>query len=272
MARVPVSLIALAAAATVWGCGAPPRQGAGPRAQVAVRPEAPPPAPAPRREAAPRVGWAIQVGAFADVANAERLAAHLERAGVDAFYFRRESGLFTVRFGDYPTRAAAESEARRLQEEGTVTEWFVTPPAAPARRAPVDPRAPSAPPPRGDDLGAVAARTAERFVGIPYRWGGNNVVEGMDCSGFVRAVYHLVGVALPRTAAEQFRGGAPVERRNLRDGDLVFFGDGGRITHVGLYAGDGRFVHAPSRGQDIKTSSLDEPYFARVWAGGRRYL
>ena len=56
-------------------------------------------------------------------------------------------------------------------------------------------------------MGAIAARTAERFVGIPYRWGGNTVVDGMDCSGFVRAVYNLCGVNIPRTSREQFQTG-----------------------------------------------------------------
>jgi cell wall-associated NlpC family hydrolase len=122
-------------------------------------------------------------------------------------------------------------------------------------------------------MGAIAARTAERFVGIPYRWGGNNVVEGMDCSGFARAVYNLCGVNIPRTSAEQFRTGEGVDREGLRDGDLIFFGASeSQINHVGIYVGNGRFVHAPRRGDDIKISSLDEPYFTRKFMGGRRYF
>jgi cell wall-associated NlpC family hydrolase len=122
-------------------------------------------------------------------------------------------------------------------------------------------------------MGAIAARTAERFVGIPYRWGGDTVVEGLDCSGFVRAVYNLCGVNIPRTSAEQYRVGDEVARSELRDGDLVFFGAAtDRINHVGIYVGDGRFVHAPRRGDEIRVSSLEEKYFAERFVGARRYF
>jgi cell wall-associated NlpC family hydrolase len=122
-------------------------------------------------------------------------------------------------------------------------------------------------------MGGIAARTAERFIGIPYRWGGDNVVDGMDCSGFVRAVYNLCGVNIPRTSGEQFRTGEKVDRDSLKDGDLVFFGSSSeRINHVGIYVGNGRFVHAPRRGDEIKVSTLDEKYFAGRFVGGRRYF
>ncbi len=98
-------------------------------------------------------------------------------------------------------------------------------------------------------------------------------MEGMDCSGFARAVYNLCGVNIPRTSAQQFRTGEIVERQSLRDGDLVFFGASeSQINHGGIYVGHGRFVHAPRRGDDIKISALDEPYFTRRFVGGRRYF
>jgi cell wall-associated NlpC family hydrolase len=122
-------------------------------------------------------------------------------------------------------------------------------------------------------MGGIAARTAERFVGIPYRWGGNTVVDGMDCSGFVRAVFNLCGVNIPRTSGEQFQTGQGIDKTDLRDGDLVFFGDSAsRINHVGIYVGDGRFVHAPRRGDDIKVSRVDESYFEKRFVGARRYF
>jgi cell wall-associated NlpC family hydrolase len=122
-------------------------------------------------------------------------------------------------------------------------------------------------------MGAIAARTAERFVGIPYRWGGDNVVEGMDCSGFVRAVYNLCGVSIPRTSREQYTAGDHVSRDDLRDGDLVFFGSSeDKINHVGIFVGNGKFVHAPRRGEEIKISSVNDDYFEKRFVGARRYF
>ena len=95
----------------------------------------------------------------------------------------------------------------------------------------------------------------------------------MDCSGFVRAVYNLCGVNIPRNSREQFRVGENVGRVDLKDGDLVFFGSSeDAINHVGIYVGNGRFVHAPRRGDEIKVTSLDDPYFAKKYVGARRYF
>ncbi len=95
----------------------------------------------------------------------------------------------------------------------------------------------------------------------------------MDCSGFVRAVYNLCGVNIPRSSRDQFKVGDSVGREDLRDGDLVFFGSSeGSISHVGIYVGNGRFVHAPRRGDEIKTTLLDDPFFAKRFIGARRYF
>ncbi len=245
------------------------------------------------------LGYSIQVGAFSDVRNAERLTMKLQRKGIDAFYFKKDNGLYAVRFGDHPTADAARREAHRLVRDHLIGAYFIAEPRRVARHV-SEPswhrepdaslrRLPPTPPPlprqqapapvheartsHADDMGSIAARTAERFVGIPYRWGGDTVVDGMDCSGFVRAVYNLCGVNIPRTSREQYQTGEPVGRDELRDGDLVFFGDSAdSIHHVGIYVGNGRFVHAPKRGDDIKISSLAEAYYAREFVGAKRYF
>ena len=233
-----------------------------------------------------RIGHTIQVGAFAEVKNAERLTTKLQAKGIEAFYFRKENGVYAVRFGDYPSREAAKKQAQKLVAEKLIGGYFIaSPEAAPSPKrkepelraaTPTEVRRPTEPRPRprgGSDMGGIAARTAERFVGIPYRWGGDTVVDGMDCSGFVRAVYNLCGVNIPRTSAEQFRVGESIGRDELQDGDLVFFGASAeQINHVGIYVGGGRFVHAPRRGDDIKVSSLDEAYFDKKFVGAKRYF
>ena len=223
-----------------------------------------------------RVGFSIQVGAFAEVSNAERLSSRLQAKGIDAFYFKRDTGVYAVRFGDYPSREAARKAAQKLMAEKVIGPYFIASPensflskAEPQIRETSPPVKPK--PTR--DMGAIAARTAERFVGIPYQWGGNNVVEGLDCSGFVRAVYNLCGVNIPRTSREQFRTGDPIGRNDLLDGDLVFFGaSADDINHVGIYIGSGRFVHAPKRGDNIKISTVDDGYFSKKFIGAKRYF
>ncbi len=237
-----------------------------------------------------RIGFSIQVGAFAEVKNAERLTTALQSKGVEAFYFKKENGVYAVRFGDFPRKDAARRGAEKLVQEKVIGAYYIAPPfcATPAEKSdkPDKPEKPVGKPdkkpkkgeeciiPRGDrEMGGIAARTAERFVGIPYRWGGTTVVDGMDCSGFARAVFNLCGVNIPRTSGEQFQTGQTIGKGELRDGDLVFFGDSvNRINHVGIYVGDGRFVHAPRRGDDIKVSRVDESYFEKRFIGARRYF
>ena len=225
-----------------------------------------------------KLGYSIQVGAFSEVGNAERLTSRLQAQGIEAFYFKKENGLFAVRFGDFPTRKAAQRTAKMVTAEQGIESYFIAPPlkgTLPEPRKPDIPRR-QHPPATGsarDGMGSIAARTAERFVGIPYLWGGNTVVEGMDCSGFVRAVYNLCGVSIPRTSGEQFKVGRDVAKEELTDGDLVFFGSSEqKISHVGIYVGNSRFVHAPRRGDEIKISSLLENSFTKRYVGARRYF
>ncbi len=121
-------------------------------------------------------------------------------------------------------------------------------------------------------VGRAALRVALHYLGTPYQWGGSTPSTGFDCSGLVQYAYAQEGVQLPRVAAAQFDVGIHVARDDLRPGDAVFFADpDGYVHHVGLYIGDGRFVNAPETGEDVKISSLSDPYFAAQYAGARRY-
>jgi cell wall-associated NlpC family hydrolase len=116
-----------------------------------------------------------------------------------------------------------------------------------------------------------AVDLARAYMGTPYKWGGADPKTGFDCSGLLQYVYKQAGVNLPRTAAEQFNVGTPVDLQHLEPGDAVFFRDSSGIHHVGLSIGHGSFIEAPHTGDVVKVASLSDPYFARQFAGGRRY-
>lgn len=102
------------------------------------------------------------------------------------------------------------------------------------------------------------------LVGTPYRYGGNTPDTGFDCSGLIGYVYrHRVGTAPPRTVAQLSNWGQPVAASELRTGDLVVFGAGRAPTHAGIYVGEGRFVHAPSSGGDVRLDHLQSRHWAR---------
>ena len=129
------------------------------------------------------------------------------------------------------------------------------------------PSAASAPTP-----GLAVLRVAESRIGAPYRYGGAGP-DAFDCSGLVAYAHGQVGVAVPRTAAQQFAAATPVARRDLRPGDLVFFRLTGReVSHVGIYAGGDRFVHAPQSGGQVRMASLEDEVFRRGWAGAGRFV
>ena len=111
-----------------------------------------------------------------------------------------------------------------------------------------------------------------KLVGVRYRLGGNNEDQGLDCSGFVRLVFKdSVGASLPRTAKEMSEVGQQIDVSQLKPGDLVFFNTMRRtFSHVGIYIGDNRFVHAPSHGKDVRTDDMSFAYWAKRFTGARR--
>ena len=119
---------------------------------------------------------------------------------------------------------------------------------------------------------ALAALTeARKYLGTPYLWGGSKPSTGFDCSGLMQWAYHQAGISIGRVTTQQIHDGVAVDRQHLRAGDMVFFQDSsGYVHHVGMYIGDDKFLHAPHTGDVVKISSLDEPYYAHQFAGGRR--
>lgn len=116
--------------------------------------------------------------------------------------------------------------------------------------------------------------TAMSFIGVRYRYGGNNAATGFDCSGFVRHVYETtLGMALPHNAKQQSREGEKVAEDALRPGDLVFFHTLRRaFSHVGIYIGNGQFIHSPRPGERVQVENMDAPYWARRFDGARRLI
>jgi cell wall-associated NlpC family hydrolase len=121
------------------------------------------------------------------------------------------------------------------------------------------------PPPQAASRGARAVAIAERYLGVPYVWGGASP-SGFDCSGLVMYVYAQLGVHLPHFAAAQYRDGRHVRMDHLRRGDLVFFDS---LDHVGIYIGGGRFIHAPHTGDHVRISGLSG-WYAEHYAGATR--
>jgi cell wall-associated NlpC family hydrolase len=122
-------------------------------------------------------------------------------------------------------------------------------------------------------VGAVIVQQALAQVGAPYRYGGADPARGFDCSGLVSYAHSRAGISVPRTAAAQFAAARKVDPGALRAGDLVFFRlvPGSRaVTHVGIYTGQRRFVHAPQTGRNVGEASLDDPYYRERFAGAGR--
>jgi cell wall-associated NlpC family hydrolase len=185
---------------------------------------------------------------------------------LNAYYFVHRTGLYKVRFGDFPSKESASRKAEVVRAAGIIDEYYIVSPDDYALT-------------RSRKHGAgylrdEIVRTAERFIGVPYRWGGFSVDAGFDCSGLSMTVYRLNGLNLPRVSREQYKTGTPITRSQLLRGDLVFFATSGgrRVSHVGIYAGNGKFIHAPRKGKRIRAESLSNSYFRSRYLGARTYL
>ncbi len=222
--------------------------------------------PVTAKKELPRMGYTIQAGAFSRVENAARLTEQLCGRGLDATYFVAATGLYKVRFGNFASGDAAREAAINLKASGVIGEFYIVSPGeySVAKRQEYG----------ADYLREELVRKAKDFVGVPYLWGSADADRGFDCSGLAMTVYELNGLGLPRTASEQYDAGTFVEREDLRKGDLVFFdiSSEDKVTHVGIYAGDGRFIHAPGRGKTIRYDSLAGSYYLKRYAGARSYL
>ena len=150
------------------------------------------------------------------------------------------------------------------------TTQAVAPPPAPAQPVVARHRQRATLP--SDRPGDAIARLAHSLVGTPYRYGGDHPAQGFDCSGLVFFTHRQVNLRIPRTSRDQYRAARPVTLQQARPGDLVFFKDQSKLSHVGIYLGDQRFVHAPASGRHVAVARLDAPYYREHLVGlGRLY-
>jgi hypothetical protein len=194
------------------------------------------------------------------------LTRKLDELGLNAYYFAHSSGFYKVRFGDFSDREGARLKALKLQRSGFIEDFYIVPPESFAVEK--EPYYGTA------YLRSELVKVAESYLGIPYHWGGTSPDNGFDCSGLTMAVYQLIGLSLPHSSRQQYRLGAPVTKDTLNRGDLVFFKTekDSRISHVGIYIGKNRFIHAPGRNKVIRADSLSNGYFRVRYAGARNYI
>ena len=214
--------------------------------------------PSPPRQLE-HVRFVVQLGAFSNVDNAVRLSEALRQTGLNAYHFSDASGYFKVRFGNYSTRELAIEAAESYRARGLITDYFIVGPTAVYDTV---------------ELRKRIVKTAMNFIGVSYKWGGESSDEGFDCSGLTMTVYQLNGLDLPRTSRQQWKAGTAVARNDLLRGDLVFFATAGgrRVSHVGIYTGENKFIHAPGKSKTIRLTSLSKSYYRSRFVGARRYL
>ena len=124
----------------------------------------------------------------------------------------------------------------------------------------------------GSASGNKIVATAKQYLGVPYKWGGTDP-SGFDCSGFVYYVLRCNGINVSRTQVPMYSEGTPVSKSNLQPGDLVFFQNTYKagLSHVGIYVGDGQFIHAPSSGRVVSYADLNSDYYVAHYYGAARY-
>ena len=207
------------------------------------------------------VEYSIQVGAFRSFRNADAYSRKLDKY-VDAFSFKDKDGFFKVRFGNYSSKKNARKKAQQLKNMNIIDDYFVV---LPEKSKGIYAQA--------SQIRKKIVGKAEKYIGVPYRWGGENSVTGFDCSGLTSSVYRESGVMLPRTSREQYKKGVFVLKKDLQKGDLVFFKTRGKaISHVGIFIGNYRFVHAPGKGKTVRSQSLNSSYYQKHYAGAKTYL
>lgn len=211
--------------------------------------------------------YTIQAGAFKKVENAVRLTEKLKNNyGLDATYFLASDKFFKVRFGNFASKELAKKRAQSLKEANIIEEFYIVRPEdySVARQNQYG----------TDYLRESLVKTAKDFIGVPYLWGGASPDDGFDCSGLTMTVYQLNGLNLPRNSRRQFDSGDYINKDNLQKGDLVFFSEKGEnhVSHVGIYIGDDKFIHASSHGKEIRIDSLSTDYFTRQYIGAKTYL
>ena len=215
----------------------------------------------------PLTGHAIQVGAFSKLENAVLLTTSLKNLGLDIYYFKDISGLYKVRFGNFPSRDMALAEAKNLQKNSIINDFFIVSEdhyTCKKEYTPVN----------TGGLRKAIVSTAKSFIGIPYRFGGETADEGFDCSGLTMVSYRINGLKLPRNSRQQWVAGRLIDKHDLSEADLLFFDTkgNGRVTHVGIYIGNGQFVHAPKSGKTIRIDSLSNNYYKKRYLGAKTYL
>lgn len=146
-------------------------------------------------------------------------------------------------------------------------------PSAPLTHIPPEDTSSTLPPQNLSNQRKTILSHTLQSIGTPYAWGGNDPDRGFDCSGLVSYAHDSAGIIVPRTASAQFRKGRPVPKTSLLPGDLVFFSGSKKKTglHVGIYIGNGKFVHAPGRGRTVSIAFLDNIYFRNHFLGARSY-
>ena len=117
-----------------------------------------------------------------------------------------------------------------------------------------------------------AVELARKLLGIPYRWAGADPARGFDCSGLVYYVFNELQVRIPRMQRDLFKSAEQVRKADLKPGDLLFFNTFATLSHVGIYIGEGRFIHAPRRGTTVTIESMDSSYYRGRFAGARRVM